>query len=157
MKKLILVVVAVLLTACQARGPVFDRGETFRPSSNEFATVVGVRQVAIKQSGQGSGATYVIAGIGGMVGGVLGSKAGNGRGSSAAIGSAVGAAAGTALGAAAGSSMADSTVPGLEIIVKRADGRVDSVIQPATREVFSKGQPVRLVQTNMGMHVAPIQ
>lgn len=157
MKNLIMVLMAVVLTACQARGPVFDRGEVNRPASNEFATVVGVRQVTIKQASQGSNAAYVIAGIGGMVGGVIGSKAGNGRGSSAALGSAVGAAAGSALGAAAGSAMADSTIPGLEIIVKRADGRIDSVIQPATRELFSKGQPVRLVQTNMGMHVAPIQ
>lgn len=157
MKKVIWICAVLLLSACQTRGPSFDRAETLRPSSNEFATVVGVRQVLIKKSGQSSNAPYVIAGIGGMLGGVLGSKAGNGHGSSSSIGAAVGAAAGSALGAAAGAAMSDSSVPGLEIIIKRADGRIDSVVQPATRETFGKGQPVRLVQTNMGLHVAPIQ
>lgn len=138
------------------QGPVYNERAAGQLNPNEYATVLDARPVII-QGYKSSMGTYAGAGVGAVLGGLLGSKVGQGNGKTAAtvIGAAAGGAAGSSAGDAATTKM--NQLQGVEVVIKRQDGKVQSVIQEATSsEVFRVNQLVRVIQTAGGWHVSPL-
>ncbi|MCX9156487.1 hypothetical protein OPU71_10175 [Niveibacterium sp. 24ML] len=104
----------------------------------------------------GSTGKYAGAALGAALGGLGGSAVGHGKGKQAAT--LVGAAAGGAVGGSLGSDYDEraSHTLGLEIVVKMSDGKLVSVIQAQNdSEKFERGQLVRVVHAQGGLHVSP--
>lgn len=144
------------VTTQPMQGPVYSEREARATNYNELATVVDVRPVII-QGEKSSAGTYAGAAMGTALGGLAGSKIGKGNGKTAAtiFLAGVGGAAGAAAGEAAAAEMAKTQ--GVEVVVKRNDGRLQSVIQAVTNtERFAPGQTVRLLQAPGGWHVSPL-
>lgn len=148
-----LALLAGCVTTQPMQGPVYDAREARAMNYNEVAVVIDVRPVII-QGQPSSTAQYTGMAVGTAIGGAIGNRISHGKTTGTVVGGALGAAAGSAAGEAAAVEMAK--VQGVEVIVRRPDGRLQSVIQPANpAERFQPGQAVRLVQAPGGWHVSP--
>ena len=144
---LVTVVAALALAGCAQDIPTnstYQYGQTGVAQSVEFATVESVRPVVLDK-----GTTGVGAGAGALVGGVAGAALiGHGWGSAAAglLGAVGGGLAGNAI------EQNTSKSQGLEITVRRRNGTLLAISQPAN-EQFYPGDRVRLLNDGGRMRV----
>lgn len=155
-KTLVAVLVSVALAGCAINmHPRGEANQNLTPVFLEEVAIVDVLPVVMTASKSN---TPMIAGAvgGAALGGLLGHQVGKGNGKKWAT--AVGAIAGGALGAsAADSAAAQTTAPGLEIVVRRQNGELQRLVQPQSPDRFAPGQKVRLIQTADGIwRVSPL-
>ena len=139
MKSILGIAVALALTACATSNPnVVPVYGAQRMSQVYDATVLAVRPITIDGSQSGLGA-----GAGAIAGGIAGSNVGGGNG--AVVGTLIGA----VIGGVAGNAMERGATQqnGVEIIVQLRNGQRRAIVQGATPDVFSPGDPVILVVT----------
>jgi len=139
MKSILGIGVALALTACATSNPNVVPVYGAQRMSNVYdATVLAVRPVTIDGSQSGLGA-----GAGAIAGGIAGSNVGGGNG--AVVGSLIGA----VIGGVAGNAMERGATQqnGVEIIVQLRNGQRRAIVQGATPDVLSPGDPVILVVT----------
>ena len=139
MKSILGIAVALALTACATSNPnVVPVYGAQRMSQVYDATVLAVRPITIDGSQSGLGA-----GAGAIAGGIAGSNVGGGNG--AVVGTLIGA----VIGGVAGNAVerGATTQNGVEIIVQLRNGQRRAIVQGATPDVFSPGDPVILVVT----------
>ena len=139
MKSILGIAVALALTACATSNPNVVPVYGAQRMSNVYdATVLAVRPVTIDGSQSGLGA-----GAGAIAGGIAGSNVGGGNG--AVVGTLIGA----VIGGVAGNAVerGATTQNGVEIIVQLRNGQRRAIVQGATPDVFSPGDPVILVVT----------
>ena len=139
MKSILGIAVALALTACATSNPnVVPVYGAQRMSQVYDATVLAVRPITIDGSQSGLGA-----GAGAIAGGIAGSNVGGGNGAVVGIliGAVIGGVAGNAVERGA------TTQNGVEIIVQLRNGQRRAIVQGATPDVFSPGDPVILVVT----------
>ncbi len=139
MKSILGIGVALALTACATSNPnVVPVYGAQRMSQVYDATVLAVRPITIDGSQSGLGA-----GAGAIAGGIAGSNVGGGNG--AVVGTLIGA----VIGGVAGNAVerGATTQNGVEIIVQLRNGQRRAIVQGATPDVFSPGDPVILVVT----------
>jgi outer membrane lipoprotein SlyB len=154
----LLVITAVLggisgsLMGCSASAPsgsVYKSSEALKPQEVRMAKLLSVRPVQIETSS--SSTTGAMAG--GAIGGVAGSQMGSGKGTEAILGGLIGATVGAIAGSAT-EKMANKS-DALELTVKMDDsGQIMSIVQ-ASDEVFTVGQPVRVLVQSGKYRVAP--
>jgi len=137
MKSILGIGVALALTACATSNPNVVPVYGAQRMSNVYdATVLAVRPVTIDGSQSGLGA-----GAGAIAGGIAGSNVGGGNG--AVVGSLIGA----VIGGVAGNAMERGATQqnGVEIIVQLRNGQRRAIVQGATPDVLSPGDPVILI------------
>jgi outer membrane lipoprotein SlyB len=119
-------------------GDTVSRGEAGRSQNVRTGTITSIRNVNIQ--GESLGGTLVGAGVGGLLGNQIGS--GSGR-TAATVG---GALAGGAVGSHAGQSVTSRR--GIEIEVRLDDTRqrISVVQEVSTRENFSVGDRIRVIE-----------
>ena len=154
MKKIIAaILVVVTLSGCAAN--FGQSNQNLTPVFLEDVLIVDVMPVVMTASK--SNTPKIAGAIGGAaLGGLLGHQVGKGSGKKWAT--AIGAVAGGALGAsAADSAAAQTTAPGLEIVVRRQNGELQRLVQPQAADRYAPGQKVRLIQTADGIwRVSPL-
>jgi outer membrane lipoprotein SlyB len=137
MKSFLGIAVALALTACATSNPnVVPVYGAQRMSQVYDATVLSVRPVTIDGSQSGLGA-----GAGAIAGGVAGSNVGGGNG--AVVGTLIGA----VIGGVAGNAVERGATQqnGVEIIVQLRNGQRRAIVQGATGDVLTPGDPVVLI------------
>ena len=157
MKKTIAaILVSVALSGCAVNmHHAGEANQNLTPVFLEDVAIVDVMPVVMTASK--SSTPKIVGALGGAaLGGLLGNQVGNGNGKKWAT--AVGAIAGGALGASvADSASAQTTAPGLEIVVRRQNGELQRLVQPQSPDRFAPGQKVRLIQTAEGIwRVSPL-
>ena len=129
--------ISLIATSCttQSSGVTYTSGQTRATGTVEYGTVNRVSEVTIQDKESGAGAVG-----GGIAGGVLGSTIGSGGGSKIAS------VAGALIGAAAGNKAEKKmrTNAGLELEIKKDDGKIISVVQEADI-LFAVGDRVRIL------------
>lgn len=106
----------------------------------QFGTVVGVRNVMIREDNAETGKV-----AGGVIGGVAGSDIGEGKGQ--VVGSVAGAVIGGTLGMVVDRSL--QSKPGVEITVRLEDGKTVALAQQAD-EMFQIGDTVKVLTAKNG-------
>jgi outer membrane lipoprotein SlyB len=139
MRHILTALAVVTLAACATANPnVVHPYEAQRMSPVYDATVLSARPVTIDGSQSGIGAS-----AGAIAGGVAGSTVGHNGG--AFVASVLGAVAGGVIGNAV--ERGATTQNGVEIIVQMRNGERRAIVQGATNETWTPGDPVVLVST----------
>jgi outer membrane lipoprotein SlyB len=138
----LLVIIAISFTGCASSrsGQVYSRDEARQAQEVEYGIVESVRQVLIEGT-----KTPIGTAAGGVAGGVLGSTVGGGSGQTIAT------VAGALVGAAVGA-MAEEGITrkqGLEIVVRKNNGRTIVVVQEADVIIYA-GDNVRIITAPNG-------
>jgi len=139
MRSFLAIAVALVLSACATSNPnVVPVYGAQRMSHVYDATVLSTRPITIDGSQTGLGA-----GAGAIAGGIAGSNVGGGNG--AIVGSLIGA----VIGGVAGNAVERGATQqnGVEIIVQLRNGERRAIVQGATPDVFTPGDPVILIVT----------
>ncbi|SCC52637.1 outer membrane lipoprotein SlyB [Kosakonia oryziphila] len=129
-------------------GDVYSASEAKQVQNVTYGTIVNVRQVQI----QGGDNNNVIGAIGGAVlGGFLGNTVGGGTGRSLAT------AAGAVAGGVAGQSVqgAMNKTQGVELEIRKDDGKTIMVVQKQGNTRFSAGQRVVMASNGSQITVSP--
>ncbi len=141
-----------LLAGCSPSAPsgsIYKSSEALKPQEVRMAKLLSVRPVKIETSSNTS--TGAVAG--GAIGGVAGSQMGSGRGTEAVLGGLIGATVGAIAGSAA--QKATNKEDAVELTVQMDDsGQIMSIVQ-SSDEVFTAGQPVRVLIQSGKYRVAP--
>lgn len=136
---IVVALVALLAGGCASGlgGGTYERAEARRAMEVEVATVESVRYVQIEGTKSPVGTI-----AGGAVGGIAGSGIGGGSGRNIAM------VLGAVAGGVAGSAIEEGVTRkrGIEVTVRRGDGRLIAIVQEDQGENFAPGERVRLVR-----------
>ncbi|WP_027362723.1 glycine zipper 2TM domain-containing protein [Desulfospira joergensenii] len=133
---------ALVIAGCapSRSGRVYTRDEARQVQTVETGTIESVKEVLIEGT-----KTPIGAAAGGIAGGVAGHSVGGGSGK--AVATVIGALAGAAAGAVAEEGI--TRKPGLEIVVKKDNGRTIVVVQEADMDL-APGDRVRIISSSEG-------
>jgi len=140
---------AVALAACapQQSSEVYGSGQALSASRVQYGTILGYRQVELRNVGQGDEVVGAL--LGGVAGAALGQQVGKGTGRVVATG--IGATAGAAAGQQAGKYV--GRAQSYEWFVRLDSGEDISVVQG--EPTFATGQRVRVIQSGGETRLAP--
>lgn len=137
-----LLLLPMLLVACSITpsSTVYTTAQAGRLQEVKFGTVIGVRNVMIREDNAETGKV-----AGGVIGATVGSDVGQGRGQ------VVGGVAGAVIGGSIGMAMdrAIQSKPGVEVTVRLEDNRIVAIAQLAD-ETFSIGEQVKVLTDQNG-------
>lgn len=142
---------SMMLTGCTAleslSGDSYSRSSTRQAQSVQLAKIISIDEVTIEGTSGSAGSIG-----GGLLGGAIGSNIGGGGGRL------VGAAGGAVVGALAGSAVehAATQKKGLEITVQYENGACQAIVQEAGKDVFQKGQQVRVLSGGGTTRIRPL-
>ncbi len=148
MKKLLLVLSVVVLSACSSSSPdVIQRGDAQRLSTVQDGVVLSVRAVTVEGSQSGAGAA-----TGGVVGGIAGYGTGGSKEAQVVgvLGAVVGAVAGNAI------ERAGTREDAYEILVQLKSGDRRAIVQAKGGDVFETGDPVVLITSSGKVRVVKV-
>lgn len=131
------------LTACSTTATsasVYSNAQTGVMQDVQFAEVIGVRNIVIRQNSMDTGQT-----TGGIIGALAGSEVGKGKGK--VVGGVVGAVTGGAIGSLIDRNAEEQT--GVELTVKLESGRTVAIVQLAGA-TFKAGEKVKILTTQDG-------